>query len=223
MMRDLAPQSVDQLVLRESSLLEELLHQRVIALGHLLDQLLAPRLGIALEVRRDVDDVELSGAVGVVLVRLHGDEIDHAAEVLLFADRQLDRHDVLAELLLQGLQRARERRAVAIHLVHDDEARQRVLLRELPHLLRRHFHAGHAADQHRRRIGDAQSRLRFHHEDAEAGRVEKVDLRVLPLHVGHGAGDGVLALDLIRIEVRRGRPVLHPPHARDRADVEQQL
>ena len=40
---------------------------------------------------------------------------------------------------------------------------------------------------------------------------------------GHGRGDGVLALDLIRIEVGDGRAVLDAAHARGRAGVEQQL
>jgi hypothetical protein len=48
-----------------------------------------------------------AGAVGAVEVRLHRHEIDDALEVLLLTDRELDGDDVLAELLLQRVERAR--------------------------------------------------------------------------------------------------------------------
>ena len=41
-MRDFALEAVEQLFLREAALLEETLHQRVVAFGDFLDQLLAP-------------------------------------------------------------------------------------------------------------------------------------------------------------------------------------
>ena len=142
---------------------------------------------------------------------------------MLFAHRQLNRHDVLPELLLQRFERTLRRRALAIHLVDDENARLPVLLRELPHFFSRHFDAGDAADDDRRRIGDAHRALRFHEKNAETGSVEKIDLRVLPLRVCDGGGDRMFAIDLIGIEVRRRRSVFDAPLTRRRAGVEQQL
>ena len=49
------------------------------------------------QIRGNLLDLGLAVAVGRVDMRLHGDQIDHAAEILLRADRQLQRHDVAAE------------------------------------------------------------------------------------------------------------------------------
>ncbi len=218
-MRDFALHAFDQLFLRQPALLEEALHQRVVAFGNLLDELLAPIIGVALEVRRDVGELVLAG-VALVDPGLHRNEIDHAAEVFLFADRELDRHDVLAELLLQRFERARERCAVAVHLVDHDHPRHREFLGEFPDLLGRHFDTGHAADDDDRGVGDAHRALRFHDEDSEAGRIEEIELRVLPLGDSDGRGDRVLPVDLIGVEIRGGRSVFDTPHACRGAGVE---
>ena len=55
MMSDFALQSIEQLFLRQSALIEEALHQRVVALGHLLDELRAVVVGLGFQIRRDVD------------------------------------------------------------------------------------------------------------------------------------------------------------------------
>ena len=144
-------------------------------------------------------------------------------ERVLLAHGELDGDDFLAELLLQRLERARERGALAIHLVDDDHARQLVLVGELPDALGRHFHAGDRADHDRRGVGHAQRALRFHHEDAEAGRVEKVDLGVLPFHVGNCRGNRVFAVDFVGIEVGGGGAVLDLAEAGRDAGVEEQL
>ena len=123
MVADFALQTVDQLFLRQSALLEEALHERVIALGDFLDERRAHLVRLALHVRRDVGSFELSRSVGRVDVRLHRDQIDDAFEILFFADRKLDRNDVLAELFLQRLERAGEGGALAIQLVDDDQPR----------------------------------------------------------------------------------------------------
>ena len=131
-MADFALQTIEQLFLRQAALIEEALHQRVVALGDLLDELLAPVVGLGFQLRGDVDRLVLARAVGRVLPGLHRHEVDDAGEVFLLADRQLDGDDVLAELLLQRVERARERGALAVHLVDDDEPRQLELLGELP-------------------------------------------------------------------------------------------
>ena len=108
MMPDLAFETVDQLFLRQTALLEKALHQSVVAFRHFLNELLAPIVGVALHVRRNVRGVELARTVRCVFVGLHRNEINDPVEILLFADRKVDRHHVLAEFFLQRFERPRK-------------------------------------------------------------------------------------------------------------------
>ena len=59
-MGDLALETVDQLVLRQAALLEEALHQSVVALRDFLDQRGARFVRLALHVSRDIRRLEFS-------------------------------------------------------------------------------------------------------------------------------------------------------------------
>ena len=87
------------LVLGDLLAVEILLEDLVVRLADLLDQLLAEVLRFLQHVGRDVAD-DVVGAHRLVLVgdRLHPDEIDDAEELVLAADRQLDRDRVAPEL-----------------------------------------------------------------------------------------------------------------------------
>ena len=223
MMRDLPLQAIDQLLLRQPALIEESLHERVVAFSHLFDELLPPIVRVALQRGGDVDRVELPRTIRGVLVGLHAHQVDDSFEIFLFADGKLDGHHILAKLFLQGLQGAGERGPFAVHLVDDDHPRQREFIGELPDLLRRHFHAGDAAHHHGCRIGDAHGASRLHQEDAEAGRVQQIDLGVVPLDEGGRRGDRMLPFDLVLIEIRRGGAVVDAAQPGGGAGVEQEL
>src|SRR5437660_5497123 len=107
MMRDLALEAVDQLLLGKASLFEEPFHERVVALGDLLDQLLTPAGRFTLQARRDVAKLEFTGAIRSIEISSHRYEVDHATEILLFPDGDLDGDDVLAELFLHRFECAR--------------------------------------------------------------------------------------------------------------------
>ena len=74
--------------------LEVLVGQLVVHLGDGLDQRVAVLVGLGQQVRRDVDDVDLVAQVVAVVDRLHLDQVDDALELVLAADRDLDRHGV---------------------------------------------------------------------------------------------------------------------------------
>ena len=146
-----ALQAADQLLLGERALLEELLHQLVVGLGHHLDERLARRLDRRLHVRRERVFLELAAAVGLVHVGLHRDQVDDAAERLLLADRQLDRDDrrgrtppAASRACASRLARSRSSR------LRTTSARQLELLGRFPHLLGLHLDAGR---RRRRRRG----------------------------------------------------------------------
>ena len=59
-MGNLPFESVEQLLLGQTALVEEALHERVIALGDFFDQGLPPRSRLILHLLRDVGDFELA-------------------------------------------------------------------------------------------------------------------------------------------------------------------
>ena len=81
------------------------------------------------ELRRDR---AVDALAALVDVRLHAHEVDRAVERLLLADRDLERHDAAAELLVQRLDRAVEGGALAVHPVDDEEHGAPELQGELP-------------------------------------------------------------------------------------------
>ena len=92
--------------------LEVLVRQLVVHLGDGLDHLLALAAAGLEQVGRDVDRLGLGAQVlGPVDDRLHGDQVHDAAELVLVADRQLDRHRPRAQALADHARRsARSRR-----------------------------------------------------------------------------------------------------------------
>ena len=73
-----------------------------------------------------------------------------------------------------------------------------------------------------RRPRHAQRRARVAQEIRHAGRVDEVDLVLVPLDVGEAARQRVLARDLLFVVVGHRRPVVHAPESVHRAGIEQQ-
>ena len=71
----------------------------------------------------------------------------------LLADRELQRRDARAEQLLQLVERALERRALAVELVDEDRARDAALLGELPRDLGLHLDAFDRGHDEQREVG----------------------------------------------------------------------
>ena len=96
---------------RQLVALEVLVGELVVHVGDGLDHHVAVLVGLGPELVRDVDDVDLVAQVVAVVDRLHLDQVDDPLEAILAADRDLDRHGVRAEPLLDAARpRARSRR-----------------------------------------------------------------------------------------------------------------
>ena len=80
------PQARHQFVVGQRAGLEEFLHQLFVGFGHHLDERFARRVDRCRHVGRDRRFCELAALVGLEDERLAGDQIDDAAEGLLFAD-----------------------------------------------------------------------------------------------------------------------------------------
>ena len=202
------PEAVADLGGGERLALEVLVGERVVGLGDDLDHLLAPLRGVGLERLGDLDDVDLRAEVVAIQDRLHLDEVDDALEAVLAADRQLDRHRSRAEAVDDHVDAAPEVGAGAIELVDEADPRHGVLVRLAPDGLGLGLDAGHAVEDDDRAIEDAQAALDLDGEVHVPGRIDDVDLVVVP-EAGRGrGGDGDAALLLLRHPVHRGRALV---------------
>ncbi len=177
---------------RDLLVAEVLLEQRVVDMRDRLEQLAAGRVGGVLELVGDVDDLEL-GAFAVVGERPHDrahlDEVDHAAEVALGADRQLHDGGRRVEAVADHRDAAVEVGADAVHLVDEAEPRHVVLVGLAPHRLGLRLDAGDRVEHRDRAVEHTQVALDLHREVDVTRRVDDVDLAVAPLHRRGGGRD----------------------------------
>ena len=188
---------------RQLLALEVLVGELVVHLGDGLDHDVAVLLGLRLELGRDVDDVDLVAEVVAVVDGLHLDQVDDALELVLAADRDLDRHGVRAEALLDRLDPAPEVGAGPIELVDEAEARHAVAIGLSPDRLGLRLDTGHAVEDDDRAIEHAKAALDLDREVHVPGRIDDVDTMVAPERGRRGRGDGDAPLLLLGHPVHR--------------------
>ena len=208
MLEDLGLQPRYELLVRESSLVEELLHQLVTALGHQFDQLLPVLPATVRIVVRDVSHREFSAAVTLVDVGLHARQVRHAPEVLFRPDWDLDRDTCSSEIFLDRRQRFGEAGPVPVAPVDEDEARHLEFIAELPYLFRLHLCAGNTVDDDDSRVRNTQGCAGLLDHVPEAGRIEHVDLVLLPFAERQLGRNRHLAFDFFLVVVRRRVPIV---------------
>ena len=208
------------LLLGEVALGEERLHELVVALGDHLDERLVQGRGVLRELLGDGARRRLAGGVGQVA--LHGHEVDDAAKGLLASDGGLEADAGAAELAGKLLHDAAAVRVLAVHPVDDHEAGEAELVAELPGFLRLDLDAGDGVHDEKRGVRRLQAADHLGDEDPVAGRVDEVDLLLLPLERRDRERNRDLPLDLLRVEVGRRVAVLHAPEARRRAGFVQE-
>ena len=141
---------------------------------------------------------------------------------MLAPDGDLDGDAVRRELRLHRLEHGEEVRALAVEHVHEGEPGDALPLAALPHAGGRDLDAVDAVHDDERGLDDAQRRERVGLEARVAGQVDEVDLRVVPLDVGQGAGEGHLPLVLVLLPVGDRRARLDRPQAVDGPALEEQ-
>ena len=203
----------DQVFFRDGSLFEKFFQQGVIAFGHQFHQFFVLGLGFVFHVGGNLDFFSLAVAAQFVGVGLQRHQIDHAAEVFLFADGQFEWNHGSAEGIGQRFQNAFGVGAIAIHAAGHDQARRLIFLAVVPHPLGDDFHAGHAIHDDDRRIHHRQHQLGFVDEHVEAGRIHDIDLRFAPLHVGQAGGNRHLAGDFFLVVIGGRGAVVHAAQA----------
>ena len=206
----------------QGALVEELLHERIFALGDHLHQLVAGSPGGLGHLGGNLPFCSLAVTVILVGERLHPQQIHHAAEAAFFSDRQLERNGSAAKYVADGFQRPLEAGPLPIHLVDHQQPGLAVLLSKAPHFFRLHFHPCHPVHHHQRGIGGDQTAFGVIQKDVVTGRVQQIDLDLLPFQVGQLGRDAHPALDFFFVEISHRVAVVHtaqPGH--DTGRVEQ--
>ena len=166
---------------------------------------------------------DLFAVCAVEVVGLHRDQVDHALEVVFFADRVLHQHCVALQLLADHIHDTEWIRAHAVHLVDERQSRHVIAL-HLPidgHRLRLHT-ANRAEDQHRA-VEDPQATLHFDRKVDVPGRIDQVDRVLLPRNRRGRTGDcdAFLALQVHIIHGRAGAVPFDFLHAVNAARVKE--
>ncbi len=175
----------------------------VIELDRGLEQLVAIFQGLILQIGGNLDVVVI-GAERFVLPDHpdHAHQIDDAAELVLGADRKLDRDRLGAQALDDIGQAAEEVGADLVHLVGEDDARHLVFVALAPHRFGLRLDALVGIEHAYGAVEHAQRALHLDGEVDMPGGVDDVEALAVPERGGRGRGDGDAALLLL----------LHPVH-----------
>ena len=191
-----------ELVDRNLSLIEDQLDELVVEVGDLIEQVLARLCGSGLELVGDLTNLMLLAEVVRVDDRVVLDQVDDPDQIALSADGQLDRHRVGAEAVDHGLDGVAEVGADAVHLVHEGDARDVVLVGLAPDRLGLRLYAGDRVEQRDGAVEHSQRALHLDGEVDVARGVNDVDAGAVPLAGGRSRRDRDAALLLL----------LHPVH-----------
>ena len=207
---------------RQGLAVEVLDHQLVVGLGDRLEQVV-PVLRDQLPHRSSGISERRSAGAEVVGVddRLLGDEVDHAPELRLGADGELDGHRVRPETVLDGGHRSVEVRADPVHLVDEADARHLVAVSLPPHGLGLGLDARDGIEDRHRAVEHAQAPLDLDSEVHVPGRIDNVDSVAAPLGSRRRRGDGDPALLLLDHPVHGRGALVDLAHLVDAARVEQ--
>ena len=148
-------------------------------------------------------------------------QVDDARELVLGADRELDRDAAVGELLAHRVEDAEEVRALAVEHVHEDDAREFELLRACPHARGVDLDAHHRRCDDERAFHDPQTGDRVRLEARVARRVDQVDLAALPLEVRERSGERHLPALLVLVPVADRRSRFDGAETVDRACLEE--
>jgi len=155
----------------------------------------------------------LLGHAGIVVVaqRRVREDVDHAGEVVLLAEGQVQRSYPAPERVRERLDGLSDRRALAVDLVDEDHARQVEVGRHLPDDLVLDLDTLDRADHEHDEVGHRHRGLHLADEVRVAGRIEEVHLVALPLDRRRGQRHREALLLLLVLEVEHGRAVLDAP------------
>ncbi len=109
-------------------------------------------------------------------------DVDHTAELVAFPYGKLRGDCVVAEDTAYRIDGLVEIGVLAVHPVHNGNARKLAIIGVSPSQLGAHLNAGNCVNQHHRCIGDAQRAHDFSDEVGVSRSIYEVDFVTIPLH-----------------------------------------
>ena len=212
-------EAVLQLGLGDLLFHQELLGELVAGFGDDLGERVAQLLGAVGEVGRHLghDDV-----LAVERVGLHAEEVDHAREVVLGADRQLHGDDLVPERLAQAGEAAVEVGALAVEHVAEQDARAAGVGGAAPEALGLDLDAHHRVDDDERGLDDAQRADGVGLKAGVAGGVDEVEREAVVLDVRQRRGQAELTALFVVVPVAHRAAVFDLAQAVDRTGAKQE-
>ena len=209
---------VDQLLLRRLAPVEIRLEHQVVRLRHRLDQPRPQAMSFRDQLRRNLPlgkPAEFSVPLRRIRMRPHLDQIDHPAERIAQTDRQLQRHRLGLEGLLDVIQSAQKAGPLFIELVHARQKWQRAFRRHVPVRLGLVLDTGHGGNEKESAFADRHRAIGIGEKVGEPGCVEQIQHHPVVLGEGDVRRHGEISLGLFRIDVEvAGGPVLRGARGR---------
>ena len=211
-----------QLLAGDLLTLEVLLHQDFVVLGNSLDQDVAVLLSLLDHILGNGLGTHIIAHVVVVDLSVHIDQVNDTTEGILLTDRQLDRHAVSVQTIMQHLDAAEEVGTHGIHLVDVHHAGDFVLISLTPNGLRLRLDTALSSQNGHRTVQDAQGTLDLNSKVHVARSVDDVDamtvllersrillsLRMRPVAGGCCGGDGNTTLLLLNHPVHGSAAIM---------------
>ena len=155
--------------------LKVLLHQLFVEVANLLHHLLVPLFRLVLQIFRNVNNGDILTLVVVVDVSLHFHQVDDTLEIALLTDRELNADRVLAQAMLNLIDRHEEVGAHDIHLVDECDTRNLVGIRLAPNVLRLGLNTALGVEDTDCAVQDTERSLNLDREIDVSGGVDDVD------------------------------------------------
>src|SRR5262249_34506847 len=159
--------------------------------GDGLDQLRMERFRLLLQVFGNFFDYVFSAQRFIFPDdRLHGDQINHAFELVFLSDGDLDGYGAGIKALADGIDGVLEIGAHLVDLINEANSGAAVLSALAPYVFRLRLNAVNGVEYRHSAIEHAQRALHLGSEIHVAGCINDVDLNIAPETGGGGAGDG---------------------------------
>ena len=182
---------------------KELLHQHIVLLCNVFHQALVIFLSLFLHIVRNLFHTDILAEVIVINIRLHLNQVDDALELVLSADRQLNRNSITLQSLVHHVNDAVEIGAHDIHLVDINHTRNLILISLSPYSFCLRLNAALCAQYGNRTIQYTQRTLNFYGEVNVSRSVDDVDSVACPVCSGCSRSDRDTTLLLLCHQVHR--------------------
>ena len=190
--------------LRLDLLFEHRFHQLVGEHRNRIEHDLAILVGLCLKIGGNLLFADILAVVTIEVECLHRHQVDDTFEIVLEADRQLHHDRIMSELVAKLAADLEGIGARTVELVDESDARDLVPLHLAIHRHRLRLHAGDTTEDQDRTVEHAKRSLDLDCEVDVAGRIDDVDLMIVPHAVGRSGGDrdAALALEFHRVHCR---------------------